>query len=226
MNTALPVSTLDLSPEDKQPLAAQAYLALERMIVMLELDPGATYSEAAILSRLAFGRTPVREALQRLEWEGLAEIRPRAGIAIAPLNAADWVKVTETRFGPERLLVRAAAQGSVSGAHAALRDVGSAMQKAIVSENTMMFLRADKAFDTALAAASENPFAARFVAPLQTHSRRFWYRYQSDTGLTQAAERHIAVIHAILARDAGDAEAAMTALLDMVMAQARASVMR
>lgn len=226
MNTAFPVSTLDLSPEDNQPLAARAYLALERMIVMLELDPGATYTEAAILSRLAFGRTPVREALQRLEWEGLVEIRPRAGIAIAPLNAADWVKVTETRFGPERLLVRSAAQGSNTSAHAALREAGMAMQKAIVSENTMMFLRADKAFDTALAAASENAFAARLAGPLQTHSRRFWYRYQSDTGLTQAAERHIAVIHAILAREPEAAEAAMNGLLSMVMEQARVAAMR
>lgn len=226
MNTAFPVSTLDLSPEENQPLASRAYLALERMIVMLELDPGAAYTEAAILSRLVFGRTPVREALQRLEWEGLVEIRPRAGIAIAPLNAADWVKVTETRFGPERLLVRSAAQGSNTNAHAALREAGTAMQKALVSENTMMFLRADKAFDAALAAASENPFAARLSAPLQTHSRRFWYRYQSDTGLTQAAERHMAVINAILAREPDAAEAAMNGLLSMVLEQARAAASR
>ncbi len=226
MTTAFPVSTLDLAPEDNQPLTAQAYLALERMIVMLELDPGASYTEAAILSRLAFGRTPVREALQRLEWEGLVEIRPRAGIAIAPLNAADWVKVTETRFGPERLLVRSAAQGSGTNAHVALREAGTAMQKALVSENTMMFLRADKAFDTALAAASDNPFAARLAAPLQTHSRRFWYRYQSDTGLTQAAERHLAVVNAILARDPHAGETAMDSLLTMVLRQARTAASR
>ena len=59
------------------------------MIVTLELAPGAIVTEGALTS-VGMGRTPVREAMQRLAWEGLMEIRPRSGIAIAALTPRDW----------------------------------------------------------------------------------------------------------------------------------------
>ena len=79
------------------------------------------------------------------------------------------------------------------------------MQKAVIAGNVIAFLEADKALDEAIAATADNPFAARVAAPLQTHSRRFWFRYQSDTGLAAAAERHVALIRAILDGDADGA---------------------
>ena len=81
------------------------------------------------------------------------------------------------------------------------------MQRSVVSGNVLAFLEADKALDEALAAAADNPFAARLAAPLQTHSRRFWFRYKADTGLAESAEHHVEVIRAILD---GDTEAAET----------------
>ena len=221
MDTTLALPTLDLATEENLPQAMRAYLALERMIVMLELEPGAAYTEAFLLDRLEFGRTPVREALQRLEWEGLVDIRPRAGIAIAPIVAGDWIKVTQTRYGPECLLMRSAALSGHPGAHERMREAGTAMQKATVSESTLMFLRADKAFDAALATAADNAYAARAVAPLQSHSRRFWFRYQSDRGLTEAAGNHLAVIDAILNGDADRAETAARTMLDLNLRYAR-----
>ena len=80
-----------------------------------------------------------------------------------------------------------------------------AMQKAVIAGNVIAFLEADKALDEAIAATADNPFAARVAAPLQTHSRRFWFRYQSDTGLAASAERHVALICAILDGDADGA---------------------
>ena len=50
-----------------------------------------------------------------------------------------------------------------------------------------------------------NDFAARLAAPLQTHSRRFWFRYQAESGLARAAEQHIRLIGAILDGDEGRA---------------------
>ena len=53
------------------------------------------------------------------------------------------------------------------------------MQKAVIAADVVAFLEADKALDEAMALAADNPFAARLAAPLQTHSRRFWFRYQA-----------------------------------------------
>ena len=62
----------------------------------------------------------------------------------------------------------------------------------MIAGNVIAFLIADKTFDAAIGQAAENPFAARLASPLQTHSRRFWFRYQSDTGLQhrRSARRH------------------------------------
>ena len=55
-----------------EPAAARAYRSLERMIVTLELPPGGITTEGALLARLQLGRTPVREAIQRLAGVGRA----------------------------------------------------------------------------------------------------------------------------------------------------------
>ena len=184
-----------------EPAAVRAYRALERMIVTLELPPSGTTTEGALIERLAMGRTPVREAIQRLAWEGLVEVRPRSGIAIAPLKAGDWLLVVDARRGVEAVLARSAARHASAHAAERLHEAQQAMNRAVIAGNVIAFLEADKLLDEVMAEAAENPYAARLAAPLQTHSRRFWYRYQSDSGLAQSAEHHVALIRAILDAD-------------------------
>ncbi len=181
--------------------AARAYHALERMIVTLELAPSAMTTEGALIERIGLGRTPVREAIQRLAWEGLIEVRPRAGLAVAPLRAEDWLLVIDARRGVEAVLARAAARNRNAHAAARLADAADAMNRAVAAGNVIAFLEADKLLDEIMAEAAENPFASRVAAPLQTHSRRFWYRFQSDSGLAQSAGHHVSLIAAIIDGD-------------------------
>ncbi|BAB50750.1 MULTISPECIES: GntR family transcriptional regulator [Mesorhizobium] len=188
-----------------EPVAARAYRVLEHMIVTLELAPSSFVTEGALIEKLDLGRTPVREAIQRLAWEGLLDVRPRAGIAIAPLHPGDWLRVLDARRGVEVVLARSAARFVTREAADLFHEAALAMQKAVISGNVLAFIQADKALDEALALAADNPFAARLAAPLQTHSRRFWFRYKADTGLAESAEHHVALIRSILD---GDEEAA------------------
>ena len=190
---------------DFEPVATKAYRVLEHMIVTLELPPASFVTEGALIELLGFGRTPVREAIQRLAWEGLLDVRPRAGIAIAPLHPGDWLRVLDARRGVEVVLARSAARFVTREAADLFHEAALAMQRAVISGNVLAFLQADKALDEALAIAADNPFAARLAAPLQTHSRRFWFRYKADTGLAESAEHHVALIRSILD---GDEEAA------------------
>nr|WP_258045549.1 GntR family transcriptional regulator [Mesorhizobium sp. NBSH29] len=182
-------------------VTSRAYRALERMIVTLELAPASITTEGALIELVGLGRTPVREAIQRLAWEGLVEVRPRSGIAIGAIHPADWLRVIDARRGVEIILARAAARYVTRGAAEQLYDAGMAMQKAVVAGNVIAFLEADKALDETMATASDNPFAARLAAPLQTHSRRFWFRFQADSGLAPAAEHHVSLIRAIVDGD-------------------------
>lgn len=188
-----------------EPVATRAYRVLEHMIVTLELAPSCFVTERALIERLGFGRTPVREAIQRLAWEGLLDVRPRAGIAVAPLHPGDWLRVIDARRGIEVVLARSAARFVTREAADLFHEAALAMQKAVISGNVLSFIQADKQLDEALAIAAGNPFAARVAAPLQTHSRRFWFRYKADTGLAESAEHHVALIRSILD---GDEEAA------------------
>lgn len=207
----------------RQTAALRAYRALERMIVILELAPGSTTTEGALIDRLRLGRTPVREAIQRLAWEGLLEIRPRAGIAVAPLDPGDWLRVVEAREGVEVAMARAAARHATQEAALLFSEAATAMQRAVVSGNVIAFMEADKGLDEAMALAADNPFAARLAAPLQTHSRRFWFRYKADTGLAVAAEHHVAVIRAILDGDADGAGLQAGRLMALLRGHAEAA---
>jgi DNA-binding GntR family transcriptional regulator len=188
-----------------QTASARAYLALERMIVMLELAPGAVTTERELIDRIGLGRTPVREAIQRLAWEGLLEIRSRAGIAVAPLEPADWLRVIDARTGVEILLARGTARFGAATSSSPLHEVAVAMQRAAAASDVPGFLEADKALDELMAAHGDNPYAARLAAPLQTHSRRFWFRFRSAADLPHSAEHHVRLIDALLK---GDEEAA------------------
>lgn len=181
--------------------SAKAYRTLERLIVTLELAPGSVATEGALIERIGVGRTPVREAIQRLAWEGLVEVRPRAGLGIAPLHPGDWLRVLDARRGIEVVLARSAARYVTRDAADRFHAAAVAMQKAVEASDVLGFLEADKALDEAMAAAADNPFAVRVAAPLQTHSRRFWFRYQAETGLGQSAEQHVRLIGSILEKN-------------------------
>ncbi|MFH1797118.1 MAG: GntR family transcriptional regulator [Pseudomonadota bacterium] len=198
----------------------RAYRMLERMIVTLELAPASVTTEGALIERIGLGRTPVREAIQRLAWEGLLEVRARAGLAVAPLHASDWVKIIDARRGVEAVLARAAARHATRETAQRFHDAALSMRKAVISGNVFAFLQADKALDEAMAEASDNPFAALVAAPLQTHSRRFWYRYQADSGLAAAADRHMALIKAVLDGDGDAAVAESDRLMALLKAHA------
>lgn len=195
-------------------LATQAYLMLERDIVTLRLAPRQMLTEAQLIDRVGLGRTPVREAVQRLAWEGLMEIRPRAGVAIAALDPSDFAKVLDARRGIEQVLAGSAARYASSADDEAFTFVGEQMRKAAETGDVDLFLDADKAFDTVLSNAAANPYASRLASPLQTHSRRFWFRLKRPDSFNLAVDRHLALIGAIMARDEVAAEKAADELIE------------
>jgi len=203
-----------------EPAAAKAYRALERLIVTLELAPGSVTTESVLIERLGLGRTPVREAVQRLAWEGLFEIRPRAGLAVAPLHAGDWLKVLDARRGVEIILARSAARFYTRDVNTRLQRAARAMQQAVMAGSVNDFLAADKILDEAINAAADNAFASRLAAPLQTHSRRFWYRYRAEAGLAESAAQHVEIIRAILAHDEEQAGMQANLLISLLRSHA------
>ena len=96
-------------------LSQQAYTQIKHRIVTLQLAPGSVVNEAQLLEELTFGRTPIREALQRLEREQLVTILPRRGIFVASIDFNDLQRLFEMRVPLEVLAVQLATQRGSSG---------------------------------------------------------------------------------------------------------------
>lgn len=125
----MPLATMDSWGSES--LAEQAYRILERSIVTLELEPGTVVNERTLIELTGMGRTPMREAIQRLAREGLVEVRPRSGIAIAAIDPTDFIKVLDAREGVERVLARDAARFGSPRDYERLEAAAAAMRQAI-----------------------------------------------------------------------------------------------
>src|SRR5690242_3930092 len=96
--------------ETPESLTERAYRELEERIVTLQLPPGTVVSEGSLSDKLGIGRTPIREALQRLARERLVVIMPRRGIVVAEENIKTQLRLIELRREIERLLAGLAAR--------------------------------------------------------------------------------------------------------------------
>ena len=202
----------------------EAYLAIEDRIVTLEFVPGGMLTEKFIIDSVGFGRTPVREAIQRLALEGLIEVHPRSGVKIAEIRPEDYPRAIEPRLTLEPLLARSAARFGGPKDREIIAHRMHEMRAAARRSDVRGFLREDKALDEAISNATANPFLPRTLAPLQIHSRRFWFHYHGTNGLVEAADGHVAVCQAIIVGDSDAAFARARELMEYPFAESRARV--
>jgi DNA-binding GntR family transcriptional regulator len=199
--------------EPQETLAERAYRLLEDEIVRLRLAPGACVTEQEIAARLSLGRTPVREAIQRLVGDGLLVVFPRKGIVIAAINPLDVFLALEVRASLERLMVSAASARASPRQRRQMQACMDALVRSARDGALEAYMRRDKEFDGLVAQAAANPFAERAVAPLQTMSRRAWFYLCRGDDLEAAAAKHEAVMRAIAEGDGDAAGAASDALI-------------
>src|SRR5207249_5291404 len=122
----------------------QAYLLLEEQIVTLRLEPVEFLSEYALAEGLAIGRTPIREALQRLAREGLVTILPRKGILVSETDPRKQLLVLEVRRELERLLCRVGAQRASDAQRQRFREIANGMDRAARTNDDITFMRPDR----------------------------------------------------------------------------------
>jgi DNA-binding GntR family transcriptional regulator len=209
----------------RETLTEQAYRRLEEQIVTLQLRPGEFLSEYALADGLGLGRTPIREALQRLAREGLVTILPRKGILVSETDPRRQLLVLEVRRELECLLSRLAAQRATDEQRASLRDIADGMDRAARSNDDMAFMRLDRELNLLLAAAAHNEYATRAMRSLYGHSRRFWYlHYKEAADLPLCARLHASQARAVAEGDVKRAASASDRLIDYTETFTRATV--
>ncbi len=215
---------MNSKPETTRSLAEQAYQRIEELIVTLKLAPGTHFSEAELSQQLGIGRTPIREALQRLAADRLITTIPRRGMMVTEINIADHLALLETRRVLDRLIASRAAKRAGRKQRQQLRSLAETITQAAQKSDLARFMRLDRQCDQILEAASRNPFAVRACAPLHAHCRRFWYRYQENGDLNESARLHAQVMNAVASGDSQAAAQVSDQLLDYLDAFARAAL--
>ncbi len=206
-------------------LTERAYRVLEEEIVTLALPPGEVVSEALLSGRLRIGRTPVREALQRLARERLVRILPRRGIVVAGVDVREQLRLLEVRREVERFMARAAARRADPGQRGRLRALADGMDGAAADGDETAFLRLDRELNLLVTEASRNEFAAAAMALMHGLSRRFWFiHWRQSADLPEAARMHAALARAIAEGRPEPAAQASDRLLDYIEAFTRATV--
>lgn len=178
-------------------LAETAYRLLEDRIVRLELPPGGRFTEQMLAAHCGMGRTPVREAIQRLVADDLLIVYPRKGIVVTTIRPKDVIQALDVRLVLERMIAANAAREANQEQRHALNVCAQQLLDAAARNDVDAYMRADHAFDVTLSNVSGNPFAARAVAPLQTMARRAWFYFTRNVDLVAAAERHAALARAV-----------------------------
>lgn len=213
------------APTKPETLTEQAYLRLEEMIVTLALEPGAVLSEQALSAELHIGRTPIREALQRLAREGLVLVLPRKAIIVTDTDPRRQLLVLEVRRELERLLARASAERATEAERRQFQRIAEGMEEAARTNDDIAFMRLDRELNGLLSEAAHNEYASRAIRFLNGHSRRFWYlHYKEAADLPKCARLHADEARAIAKGDAKRAAAASDKLIDYVESFTRATV--
>lgn len=215
-----------IAGDEDQSLTARAYEEIEERIATLVLPPGEVLSESRLSQSLGIGRTPVREALQRLAREGLVSIMPRRGIRVSEFDIPAQLRMLEVRREVERLMARSAAMRASPEQKSRFQQISQGMRASAAATDDIGFMRLDRAFNEALAASARNEFATAAIGLMAGLSRRFWFMHHLNVhdDLAVMAGHHAAVADAIGAGDADAAGHAMDTLLDYIGAITRAAV--
>lgn len=213
-------------PTELVSLSDQAYVQLEELIATMKLAPGTPVSESQLSVMLGIGRTPIREAIQRLSHEHLVSIMPKRGIFISDLNPQKQLRVLETRRELERLICKKSAKRCTLGERKQFERIAKDFKKAAKEKNEKLFLKADKEFNDLTILAAKNEYASRALSMLQGMSRRFWFgNSHKIEDITVAAKLHANIADAIFEGNEVEAGITVDKLLDYIEEFTRKTVM-
>ena len=187
------------------PLSEQAYSRLRDLIVRLEFAPGDVLREDALQDQLGIGRTPIREALQRLAREHFVTVIPRRGMFVSGIDVSELSMLFETRTVLEPYAARLAA---ARGADDHWIRMQAALDAVAAADGNEDLMRIDRLGHEIMWEAAGNRFLVDTLDMLYAQSDRLWHLYLSDVAdMSHAVDEHGEIMDALRSGDserAGD----------------------
>lgn len=194
-------------PRERPKSRDVAYQRLRQQIVSLQLEPGSQVDELSLSKMLDLGRTPIREALQRLAQDNLVTVIPRKGTIITAINVAELREVEELRWEVESLAACWAAERATEKELQHLEVLIARAKAGDFLEFDHWDVEVDRQFHLLLARAAENRYLVATIDRLYNHSVRLFYA--SRATMAEASEEmqdYERILEALRARDSALAE--------------------
>lgn len=203
-------------------MSSQAYEQIRRRIIRLELAPGAVIDERALQAGLSIGRTPVREALQRLARDQFVTVMPRRGMLVSSIDVSELSTLYETRAVMEPYAARLACVRGTREHWAAMSDTIGEASSASTDEE---LLDIDRRCHEITWQAASNRFLTDSLDMLYAHSDRVWHMYLAAVADTRyAVVEHAEILEALVDRHADRAAALVEAHIRSFDEQVRRAV--
>jgi DNA-binding GntR family transcriptional regulator len=204
---------LELTPSGVQrsgSLQDKAYAIIRRAIMQGDLEPNAQLSEPSLADQLGMSRTPIREALKRLEEAGLVRIVPRHGAIVTDISAEDIVQIYQLREALECYAIQFASE---YGNTPELEDLISAIEQSaqwIQDGEIEKINEADVRLHQYIAQLSRNQMLIRLVDQLLDQIIRLRLMTPKVEGrLPDQAEEHLCIVRALQEGKTEEAQAAL-----------------
>lgn len=198
-------------------LRDSVYNSLKKAIMTGVLQPDERLMEIPIANQLGVSRTPVREAIQRLEKELLVISSPRCGAKVAGITYKAVKDALDVRIGVETMVIGAAVDNITADQLTELKEINNEIRETIKEGNVVKISDLDNLLHRKIVEATSNNVLKDIMRMLEEHVLRYRYEYiKSIKGSYNIVEEHDLIIEAI---ENKDAEAASKYMIDHISRQ-------
>lgn len=191
-----------LQLENYKPLRDVVFENIREAILEGRLEPGKRLMETQLADELGVSRTPVREAIRKLELEGLVIMLPRKGAYVAEMSKQDLLEVLEIRSGLESLAAYLAADRMDKDELEKLKSIQDELEVYADKSDVSGMLKKDVEFHECIFNSTDNLRLIALMSSLWEQVYRFRLIYMSDyTAIKSIVDEHREIIRALEARD-------------------------
>lgn len=197
---------IDFDIQNHRPLREIVYEELRMQILTGKIKPGTRMMEIELAQDMDVSRTPIREAIRKLEKEGLVVIKPRKGAYASEVSIKDMVDILEVRGTLEGLAASYAAERMTSKEKEELIDISKKFDEAVARGDMAEMISYDTKFHHLIVESSRNNHLIHMVEQLQELVLRFRYIYYKDfKRAEEMSPEHRRISDAILNSEGNDA---------------------
>ena len=206
----------EVNMDEYLPLRDVVFKTLRQAILKGELEPGERLMEIQLAERLGVSRTPIREAIRKLELEGLVLMIPRKGAEVAEITRQDMEDVLEVRTALEELAVKDACDHITDAQLSELKKASNEFKKALLEGKDLVTCAdADMHFHDVILSATNNRRLIQMLNNLSEQMYRYRMEYLKDERTHKTLiEEHDAIRRALKKHDKVKAGAAIRVHID------------